>query len=143
MLMKPPAPASRGPKRLTLTWPSASTWPSQARHVEAAAIIEIELLALLNDGFGVDRSSEIETALWHSADDAGLRGQGYVAQYPLLVGNCRDALRHPDAEVDDTPIGNSNAQRRAMIRRSSWASGCSVSSGTLSSPGERGAVGVP
>ena len=49
MLMKPPAPASREPKRLTLTLPSASTCGhAEARDVEAAAIVEVELLVLVD-----------------------------------------------------------------------------------------------
>ena len=48
MLMKPPAPASRGPKRLTLTLPSrVDLRHAQAREVEAAAVVEIELLVLV------------------------------------------------------------------------------------------------
>ena len=90
MLMKPPAPASRGPKRLTLTWPSASTSAMpEARHVEPTAIVEIELLVLLNHGVGVDCSSEVETALRHSADDTGLGGQRHVLEYPLLLATAR------------------------------------------------------
>ena len=48
MLMKPPAPASRGPKRLTLTLPRAvGLRHAEAGQVEPAAVVEVELLVLV------------------------------------------------------------------------------------------------
>ena len=51
MLMKPPAPASRGPNLLTLRLPSR-VGLRQAEHgqVEAAAVVEVELARLVDDG---------------------------------------------------------------------------------------------
>jgi hypothetical protein len=44
MLMKPPAPASRGPNLLTLRLPSAvGLGQAEEGHVEAAAVVEVEL----------------------------------------------------------------------------------------------------
>ena len=49
MLMKPPAPASRGPKRLTLTLPSrVDLRHAEAGQVEPAAVVEVELLVLVD-----------------------------------------------------------------------------------------------
>ena len=102
MLMKPPAPARRGPKRLTLTLPSRiDLRHAEARHVEPAAVVEVELLVLVDDRLGVDRGAEVETALRQAADDAGLGGQRHVAQDPLLVGDRGHPFGHADAQVHD------------------------------------------
>ncbi len=49
----------------------------------------------------------------------------------------------PMPRLTTPPIGSSNAQRRAMILRSSSGIGSSMSSGTLSSPENAGLYGVP
>ena len=74
---------------------------AEARKIEPAAVIEIELLVLLDDGFGVQGGAEIEPALRHAADDAGLGRQREIFQNPLFRGHGRDALGHADAEIDD------------------------------------------
>ena len=56
---------------------------------------------MLDDGFGVQGGAEIEPALRHAADDAGLGRQREIFQNPLLRGHGRDALGHADAEIDD------------------------------------------
>ena len=49
MLMKPPAPASLRPKRLTLTLPSrVGLRHAEAGEIEAAAVVEVELLVLVD-----------------------------------------------------------------------------------------------
>ena len=101
MLMKPPAPASFGPKRLTLRLPSLVAFgQAEAGHVEAAAVVEVELLVLVDDRLGVDAGAEVEARLRHAADHARLGGQRHVLQHPLLVGDRGQAFRHADAEVD-------------------------------------------
>jgi hypothetical protein len=74
---------------------------AEARHVEPAAVVEVELLVLMDDGLGVDGSAEVEPALRKSADDAGLRGQRDVSQHLLFVGDRGDTFGHADAEVHD------------------------------------------
>ncbi len=49
MLMKPPAPASRGPNRLTLRLPSRiGLGQPQEGQVEPAAVVEVELVGLVD-----------------------------------------------------------------------------------------------
>ena len=59
--MKPPAPASR--------WPEAAhvhvalgvdLGHAEARHVEPAAVVEVELLVLVDHRLGVHRGAEVE-----------------------------------------------------------------------------------
>ena len=52
-------------------------------------------------GVGVERGAEIEPALRHAADDAGLGGERQVLQHALLGRDRGDALGHADAEIDD------------------------------------------
>ena len=74
---------------------------AEAGEVEAAAVVEVELLVLVDDRVGVDRRPEVEPALRQAADDAGLGGERDEVEELLLGGDGRDALRHADAEVDD------------------------------------------
>ena len=78
---------------------------AEAGHVEAAAVVEVELQALLQDGVGVQRRAEVEAALRHAADDAGLGGQRHMLEQALLGSDGGDALGHADAEVDDAAQG--------------------------------------
>ena len=75
---------------------------AEARHIEAAAIVEIELLILMDHGIRVDRGAEIQAALRQAADHAGLGGEGHVVEHLLLVRDLGDTLGHADAEVDHT-----------------------------------------
>ena len=68
--------------------------------VEAAAVIEVELLVLVDHRVRVDGRAEIETRRRYPADHAGLGGQRDVAEDLLLVGHGGHALRHADTEVD-------------------------------------------
>ena len=43
--------------------------------IEAAAVVEVELIGLVDDGLGIDRRAEIQTAGRHAADHAGLGRQ--------------------------------------------------------------------
>ena len=100
MLIKPPAPASRVPKRLTLTCSlGVHLRHAQAGHVEAAAVIEVELLVLVNDGIGIDRRAEIEPTLRQPADHPRLRRQRDVVQYFFLIRDLGHPFGHADAEV--------------------------------------------
>ena len=74
---------------------------AEARHVEAAAVVEVELLVLVDHCIRVDRRAEVQAALRHAADHAGLGGQRHVVEYLLFVGDRRDAFGHADAEIDD------------------------------------------
>ena len=81
MLMKPPAPASRGPKRETLRLPcGVDLRQAEEGEVEAAAVVEVELVGLVDDRLRVGRGAEVEPAGRHAADHAGLGGQRHAGR---------------------------------------------------------------
>ena len=69
--------------------------------VQTASIVEIELVRLVDDGLGVGRGTEVESAGRHAADHAGLGGQRDEIDDLFLVGDVGDAFRHADPEVHD------------------------------------------
>src|SRR6516162_2223737 len=69
---------------------------AEACEIEPAAVIEVELLVLLDNSFCIERRSEIESALRYAADDSGLRGQRHVFEDVLLRCNSGHAFRHPN-----------------------------------------------
>ena len=69
--------------------------------VEAAAVIEVELIGLVDDGLRVDRGTEIEPARRHAANDPRFGRQRHQIGDLFLVGDIRDAFGHADAEIDD------------------------------------------
>ena len=73
----------------------------QAGHVEAAAVVEIEHLVLVDDAIGVRRRAEARPGGEHAAHRAGLGGERDVGGHLLLVGHRRDALWRADPEIDD------------------------------------------
>ena len=74
---------------------------AEARHVQAAPIVEVELLVLVDHGIRVDRGAEIQAALRQAANDARLGGEGHVVEHLLLVSDLGDTLGHADTEVND------------------------------------------
>ena len=109
----------------------------ETRHVEPAAVIEIELLALPDDGVGASlrrRSRDHAARRRH----AWLGGQRHVLENALLVRDRRDALRHADAEIDDAAH---RQLERAAARDDPALVVCqrfSESSGTRNSPENAG-----
>ena len=69
--------------------------------VESTAVVEVELVGLVDDCLRIDRGAEVEAAGRHTADHARLRGQRDQVAYVFFSGDRRDALRHADAEIDD------------------------------------------
>ena len=55
MFMKPPAPASRGPNLLTFRLPARSARRGRGRHIDTAAVVEIELIRLIDHRLCIDR----------------------------------------------------------------------------------------
>ncbi len=78
---------------------------SEHRHIESAAIVEIELVRLVDHRLRVGRHAEIESAGRHPADHARFGGERDRLQHALLGRHMRDAFRHADAEVDDIAFG--------------------------------------
>ncbi len=111
---------------------------AEASHVQPAAIVEVELLVLLDDGVGIDRGAEIEAAGRHAADHAGLGGQGDVGKNALLGRHRRHPFGHADAEIDHAASGSSQAARRAIALRMSSGSGAEPAAGTRISPAKAG-----
>src|SRR6478609_10795693 len=69
--------------------------------IEAATIVEIELIGLVNNRLRVDRRSEIEAACGHAADDAGFGSQREQIGDLLFVRDVCDTFRHTDAKIDN------------------------------------------
>jgi hypothetical protein len=64
------------------------------------AIVEVELLVIINDGVRVERGAEKRTTLRHAADDARFGRQCQMLEDMLLGSDRRDAFRHADTEID-------------------------------------------
>ena len=73
---------------------------AEAGEIEPAAVVEVELLVLVDHRPRIEGRAEVEPALRQPADDARLRREGQVLEHLLLGGHGRDALRHADAEID-------------------------------------------
>ena len=64
MLMKPPEPARRGAEAADVDVAGAiGLRHAEAGQVETAAVVEIELLVLVQQRLGVDRGAEVQPAL--------------------------------------------------------------------------------
>ena len=107
---------------------------AEAGKVEAAAVVEVELLVLLDDGFGIECRAEVEPTLRNTADDPGLGRERHVFEDPLLAATAATPSGMPMPRFTTPPSGSSNAQRRAMILRSSSCIGSMRSSGTRCRP---------
>ena len=73
---------------------------SEKSGVEAAAVVEVELVRLVDDGMRIDRGTEIQAARRDTADNARLGRKREEIDDLLFVGNARDAFGHADAEID-------------------------------------------
>src|SRR5438132_1577773 len=73
---------------------------AEKRDVEPTAVVEIELIGLIDHRLGVDSGAEIEPAGRNATDDARLRRQGNEIDDLLLGGHRGDAFGHADAEID-------------------------------------------
>ena len=102
MLMKPPAPASRGPNFETLSEPLVGLREAEKREVETAAVVEVELVRLVDHRLRIGRRAKIHPARGYAADHAGLRGERNKINDLFLIGNGSNAFGHADAEIDDT-----------------------------------------
>ena len=69
--------------------------------VQPPAVVEVELIRLVDDRLRIGGRAEAQTAGGHAADGARLDGQRDQVQDPLLVGHGGDALGYPDTEVHD------------------------------------------
>src|SRR5271165_761091 len=74
---------------------------AEAGHVEAAAVVEVELLVLVDHRIHVDAGAEVAAARRNATDYAGLYGQGQQVGDLLFVGHRRHAFGHADTKVDD------------------------------------------
>jgi len=70
--------------------------------IEAATVIEVELIGLVDHRLCVDRRAEIEPSRRHAADDARLGRKRQQICNLLFICDVRNAFRHPNAEIDDT-----------------------------------------
>ena len=102
MLIKPPAPASFGPNFETLRFPVRPPAPSprNATSRPPPSVIELELVAHVQDGLRIGRSAEIKTSGRNAPDHARLRGERNQVGNFLFGRDGGNALRHPDAKID-------------------------------------------
>ena len=86
--------------------------------VKATAIIEVELIGLIDDGLRVDRRSEIESACRDAADDAGSAVS--VSKSVIFSSLATFAMPSgmPMPRLTTLFASSSSAARRAMIFRS-------------------------
>ena len=69
--------------------------------VQPTAVVEVELVRLVDDRLSIGGRTEAQTAGGHAADCARLDGECDPVQDPLLAGNRGYSLGYPDAEVHD------------------------------------------
>src|SRR5450631_1580606 len=74
---------------------------TEASHVEAAAVVEVELLALVDHRIHVDAGPEVVAGGGDAADYAGLHRKGQQMRNVFFIGDGGHPLRHADTEVDD------------------------------------------
>ena len=74
---------------------------AQKRDVEAAAVVEIELVGLVDHRLCVDRCAKIHAARGYAADHAGFCGERDEIGDLFFVGDGGDAFGHTNAEIDD------------------------------------------
>jgi hypothetical protein len=74
---------------------------AQKRDVEAAAVVEIELVGLVDHRLRVDRCAKIHAAGGYAADNAGLCGERDEIGDLFFAGDGGDAFGASDAEIDD------------------------------------------
>jgi hypothetical protein len=92
--------------------------------VQTPAIVEVELVGLVDDGLRIDGGAEIDAAGRDAADHAGLRRHRDQVDDLFLVRDAGDALGHADAEIDDA-VGLQLERRAArddlaLIHRQRW-----------------------
>ena len=102
MLMKPPMPTILSAKRLMLTLPVGIDLDErQEREVEPAAVVEVELVGLIDHGVVVLRGAGIRPGQRRAADEALLVGEHDPVEDVLFGGDRRDAGRNAGAEIAD------------------------------------------
>ena len=72
---------------------------AEDRDIEPAAIVEVELIGLVDHGLRIRGGAEIESPRRNPAKYAGLRGERHEVQDLFFVGDVRHALGHSDPEV--------------------------------------------
>ena len=72
---------------------------TQTGHVQAPAVVQIEVVRNAVERLGVDRRAHADGAHRHAAEGAGLHPQRDPVGDPLLVGYGRDAVGQADPQV--------------------------------------------
>lgn len=78
--------------------------PAQARHINAAAIIQVKDIRLLYHGIGIVGGAGQQAALWRPAYRPGFNAERHPLQ-PFLLGQyIGDEGRHPDPEINKVTV---------------------------------------
>ena len=78
---------------------------AQEGHIQAAALIEVELHVVGDDGHGVGGRAELGAAHGNTGNGTGLHRQGHLVADALLGGHVGDLLRRAGAQIDDGVLG--------------------------------------
>src|SRR5208283_4324259 len=94
---------------------------SEDREVESAAVIEVEHVGMVDQGFRVDRRTEIEAAQGYSAHYSRLDGHRHQVTHAFLSADHSNTGGHADAQIDnsvrDHLHGASAAYNFALVKR--------------------------
>ena len=75
---------------------------TEVSDVQTAAIVEVELIGVVDDSIGIAGRTETSTALRYATDGATFDGQGNGIGDTFFTGNGSNVFRSTDAEVDDS-----------------------------------------
>ena len=91
---------------------------TEKRGIKAAAIVEVELIGLVDDGLRIDRGAEIEAACRHAADDPGSAVSVIRSMIFSSLATFATPSGMPMPRLTTLLAFSSSAARRAMIFRS-------------------------
>src|ERR1700679_174697 len=74
---------------------------TEKRDIQPASIVKVELIRLVDNGLGIRRRAEVQTARRDAADDTRLGRHRKEIDDLLLVGDTGNTFRHADTEVDN------------------------------------------
>ena len=102
MLMKPPGSRQLLAKTADVEIALAiRLGEAEKRDIQAAAVIEVELVRLVDDGLCVGGGAEIEASCRNPAHHAGFGGERDQVDDVFFRRDAGDAFRHADPKIDN------------------------------------------